>query len=334
MKVGVIGIGVMGYNYVKVISQLRDVELVGVVDNNEEVLTKISKNFGINIYDNGKDFFNKEKPDVVVISCPEKYHAEYTIMAIERNINVHLEKPVSDTMEGCYQILEASKKSKAKLNIGFILRVFPQYALIKDRIDSRKFGEVIHFSSRRNGSIIEGLRWEGKNDLFTYLVCHDADIFMWITGLKIERVYAEQTFRSLKHFNVHDTVQVLFKCNNNSIGTIECSWALPENSNISADMKLELIGTKEMAHIDLLNQGLNLYTEKGFIQKDMNIFPDIGNNFVIGALKNEFEMFLNSIFYSKNVMCTIEEGIEATKIGIASKYSVEKGTPVYIKDIF
>jgi len=333
IKAGVIGIGAMGSAYANMIKTLRDVELVGIMDVNEEQTTKIAAELGVKSYTDVEKFFNSEKPEVVVISCPDEFHAEYTTMALERNINVHLEKPVADTLENCIKILNASKKSKAKVNIGYILRILPQYSYIRDAIKSGKFGDIIHFYARRNGILNEGLRWKGRTDLSTYLLCHDADIMMWITGNKVERVYGEEAInKSLKSFNTHDSIQVNLKCEDGSIGVIECSWAIPNICRFSIDNRLEIVGTKEAAYVNLKEQGLLFLSEDGMLWPGMIFGADAGG-FFVGGLKNEFEKFIESIINNKPVMCSVEEGIEASKVAMAAKISIKENKVVYIKDI-
>jgi predicted dehydrogenase len=333
IKAGVIGIGVMGSSYAKMIKTLRDVELVGIMDVDENQTSKIAAELGVKSYTDAKNFFDSEKPEVVVISCPDEFHAAYTLMALERNINVHLEKPVADTLENCRKILDASKKSKAKINIGYILRILPQYSYIRDEIKSGKFGEIIHFYTRRNATLNEGLRWKGRTDLSTYLVCHDADIMMWMTGNKVERVYGEEAVnKSLKSFNTHDSIMVNLKCEDGSIGVIECSWAVPNVGRFSIDNRLEIVGTKEAAYVDLKEQGLIYLSDSGMIWPGM-IFGADADGFFIGGLKNEFEKFIEAIINDNPVMCSVEEGIEASKVAIASKMSIKENRVVYLKDI-
>lgn len=333
IKAGVIGIGAMGSSYARMIKTLRDVELAGIMDVDENQTINIAAELGVKSYKDAEKFFDSEKPEVVVISCPDEFHAEYTLMALERNINVHLEKPVADTLENCKKILNASKKSKAKINIGYILRILPQYSYIRDGIRSGKFGDIIHFYTRRNAVLNEGLRWKGRTDLSTYLVCHDADIMMWMTGNKVERVYGEEAInKSLKSFNTHDSIMVNLKCEDGSIGVIECSWAVPNVSRFSIDNRLEIVGTKEAAYVNLMDQGLLYLSDGGMIWPGMIFGADAGG-FFIGGLKNEFEKFIEAIINDKPVMCSVEEGIEATKVAIASKMSINENRVVYLKDI-
>jgi UDP-N-acetylglucosamine 3-dehydrogenase len=333
IKAGVIGTGVMGSNYARMIKTLRDVELVGIMDVNESQVTDLAKELNTSFFTDAEKFFDKKKPDVVVISCPDEFHARYTLMALERNINVHLEKPVADTLENCRIILEASKRTKAKINIAYILRILPHYSYIRDSIKSGKFGDIIHFYTRRNAILNEGLRWQGRTDLSTYLVCHDADIMMWMTGNKVARVYGEEVInKSLKKFNTHDSIQVVLKCEDGSIGVIECSWAVPNTGRFSIDNRMEIVGTKEVAYVNLQDQGLIYLSEEGMIWPGMVFAADAGG-FFIGGLKNEFEKFIDSITHDKPVMCPVEEGIEATRVAIAAKISIKESRPVYLKDI-
>jgi predicted dehydrogenase len=334
IKAGVIGIGVMGSTYARMIKTLRDVELVGLVDINPGHTDKIAAELNVKAFRDTETFFNEEKPEVVVISCPDEFHAEYTIAALERNINVHLEKPVADTLKNCSIILDASKKSNAKVNIGYILRILPQYSYVRDRIKSGKFGDILHFYTRRIGTINEGLRWKGNTDLSTYLVCHDADIMMWMTGNKVIRVYGEESAGKtpLKDFNTHDSIQVNLKCEDGSIGVIECCWAAPNSCRYSIDNRMEIIGSEEAAYIDLQNQGLVHLSEEGLIWPGMIFAADAGG-FLTGGLKNEFEKFLDSIINDKPVMCSVEEGIEASKIAIAAKISIDENRVVYLNEI-
>lgn len=332
LKAGVIGLGAMGSQYARIIKTLRGIKLVGVVDIDEKKLKDFSNELNVKAYKRSKDFLDIEKPDFVVISCPDEYHAENTILALERNIHVHLEKPVADTLENSMEILKASKSSKSKINIGYILRMLPQYSKIKEQVKNGDFGEILHFYTRRSGTLNEGLRWKGRTDLSTYLVCHDADVFMWITGLKINRVYGEEVKKVLTQYNTHDSIQVLLKCDDGAIGVIECSWALPNSCNFAIDNKFELIGTKSAAFLDLQNQGLNLYTSKGLIWPDLVFGPNV-DGFYVGALKNEIERFIDSILNNTSVMCSVEEGLEATKVALAAKKSIIENKVVYLKDL-
>ena len=57
-KIGVVGVGKMGEYHVGVLSEMREVDLVGVVDSNQERAKKISEQYKTHSYKNYKDLFN------------------------------------------------------------------------------------------------------------------------------------------------------------------------------------------------------------------------------------------------------------------------------------
>ena len=59
LRVGVVGIGVMGYNHVRVYSELakeEEIEIVGIVDANEKRVKKVAKSFDVPYFTNYKDY--------------------------------------------------------------------------------------------------------------------------------------------------------------------------------------------------------------------------------------------------------------------------------------
>ena len=99
LRAGVIGLGAMGSQYSRILKTMRGINLVGIVEVDEKKLHDFSTELNVKPYKKADEFFDNEKPDFVVISCPDEYHAENTILALERNIHVHLEKPVADTYD-------------------------------------------------------------------------------------------------------------------------------------------------------------------------------------------------------------------------------------------
>jgi len=77
---------------------------------------------------------------------------------------------------------------------------------------------------------------------------------------------------------------------------------------------------------------LHYYTEIGQSWPDMIFSPKV-EGFIVGAIKDENERFIESVISDKPVMCTVEEGIEATRVAIAAKLSLQNSEVVYLKDV-
>ena len=63
---------------------------------------------------------------------------EHAIAALEKGMNVFVEKPVCLTEEDCQALLDAEKRSGKKVMVGQVVRSFEEYKFLKEAYDSRK----------------------------------------------------------------------------------------------------------------------------------------------------------------------------------------------------
>ncbi len=95
-KVGVVGVGRMGEYHVGVLSEMREAELVGIVDSDQKRAKIISERYKTSHYKDYKDLF--PKVDAVVIAVPTSLHYAIGKEFIERGIHTLLEKPCTDDL--------------------------------------------------------------------------------------------------------------------------------------------------------------------------------------------------------------------------------------------
>jgi predicted dehydrogenase len=63
----------------------------------------------------------------VCISTYTDTHTEYAIAALERGAHVFLEKPVAETVAACERVIDAARRAKRALVVGYILQVHPSW---------------------------------------------------------------------------------------------------------------------------------------------------------------------------------------------------------------
>jgi predicted dehydrogenase len=115
LKVGIVGVS-RGDTYNNIFGKVNRSEVTAICDINSKNLEKAAKEVGLKdsgLYDNFDDFINSDI-DIVVIGTPIPVHAEQAVKALEMNKHVFSEVTVSNTIEGCQAILNATKKSKGK----------------------------------------------------------------------------------------------------------------------------------------------------------------------------------------------------------------------------
>ena len=97
VKVGVIGVGHLGQHHVKHYVSLKNANLVGIVDIDQERASEISKQFDIPVFNKLQDLLNQV--NAVSIVTPTPYHAEIAETCITNYINVFIEKPITQTLQ-------------------------------------------------------------------------------------------------------------------------------------------------------------------------------------------------------------------------------------------
>lgn len=125
MKVGVIGCGGMGtthYLSLKALTAIMDLEVVALADSRQEFLEKAQACFpDARVYYNGIELIEKESLDMLHICLPSYLHAEHAIAAMEKKINVFVEKPLCLTNEDAFAVAEGvwDVSADVKFKAGF-----------------------------------------------------------------------------------------------------------------------------------------------------------------------------------------------------------------------
>jgi predicted dehydrogenase len=82
--------------------------------------------------------------DMIDICSPARYHAQYAVMALEKNVHVMTEKPMARTWWEAKQVSEAARQSKAMFQLNDDNLFIPRYRALRNVIDDGMIGEVQH----------------------------------------------------------------------------------------------------------------------------------------------------------------------------------------------
>ena len=205
-RIAIAGFGQRGKTFVELAQQESDIELVGVCDINPDRLNSFAKkhNCTAPLFTDVETMLDETKPDGVVIAVPDFQHAPVAVAAMKRGCAVLLEKPMSQTVEGCREILKYAKESKGAL-LGFVLRGHPVYRKVKELLDEKIIGHVMNLQADEELFVLHGAsymrRWHrfvANSGGFMLAKCsHDIDILSWLIGENPCRV---SSFGSLSYF--------------------------------------------------------------------------------------------------------------------------------------
>lgn len=158
LKIGIIGTGWIAGAHIQQYKQMPDVEIVAgadLVEGKAEKFFKDNEVEGVRCYNSHKEMLDAEPDlDAVSICTYNKTHAKCAIYALEKGINVLLEKPMCVTVDEAIEIMRAEKKSGKILSIGFQPRLDPNMIKLKEIVQSGVLGKIYYIQTgggRRRG---------------------------------------------------------------------------------------------------------------------------------------------------------------------------------------
>lgn len=105
MDVGVIGVGSMGKNHVRVYSELKSVSTLAIYDTNRDVAKEVAKQHGAEYFETLQHLLNRV--DVVSVCVPTPYHASVVKKVFVAEKHILIEKPICLTyIEGMELIVK------------------------------------------------------------------------------------------------------------------------------------------------------------------------------------------------------------------------------------
>lgn len=220
LKVGLVGVGVISTLHIPAWLSLEDVELVALCDIRPEQMEKYPN---IRQYTDFYEMIEKEKLDVLDVCVPTYLHAEFSIAAMEKGINVLCEKPISLDEADISRMYEAAEKNKVKLMIAQVLRFWREYSVVKSIYDSKKYGKLLSGTMTRLGGY-PATSWDGwlmdekRSGLVPFdLHIHDLDFLVYAFGKPKNKT----SFRAKRP--EQDFINIVYEFDDFFIGT-EASW--------------------------------------------------------------------------------------------------------------
>ncbi len=178
LRAGVIGVGRMGQFHVNVYSELPDVQLVGVADINRQAGEAMVEKFRVDHFENYHELI--KRIDVASVAVPTALHYEVVREALQNDVHVLVEKPISDSYEKARELFEMAERRGLVLHVGHVERfngaVQELHKIAKD---------PILVESRRMGPFAERMKDDG---VVLDMMIHDIDILLNLVDSEVEKV--------------------------------------------------------------------------------------------------------------------------------------------------
>ncbi|MCL2034849.1 MAG: Gfo/Idh/MocA family oxidoreductase [Oscillospiraceae bacterium] len=151
LKFGIIGTGWIAESYIESIVKMPDVKIIAAADLIEGKAEKFFNRYGItgvHLYSSHKEMLDAETDlDAVCVCTYNRTHAECAIYALNKGVNVLLEKPMTVTLDEAADVVRAEKASGKLLSLGFQPRMDDNMQMIKKIVDSGELGKVYYIQT-------------------------------------------------------------------------------------------------------------------------------------------------------------------------------------------
>ena len=146
LRVAFIGVGMIANAHIRALNKMDDVEIVGAADIDKNALKGKQDEFGYGddmLFTDSSKMLKAVKPDAVNVCTPNGVHVKNTIDALRAGAHVIVEKPMAMNSRECKRMIEAAKKARKKLVIGFQYRYEPRTQFLKQAADRGTFGDIM-----------------------------------------------------------------------------------------------------------------------------------------------------------------------------------------------
>lgn len=331
VRIGIIGVGVMGSAHVNSVKQLKNCELTALCDIDPKVLERYRES-GVELFSDSEALFASGKVDGVIISTPHYFHVPLALRAMEHGIHVLVEKPIAVQKSEAERLVAASKAHpELKLSAMFCLRRIPTNIKIKQLIESGELGAI----RRINWIITDWFRtqryydsgdwrasWRGEGGGVLINQCpHQLDLMQWFFGMP-ERVTAFMSFGKYHRIEVEDEVTAYLEYPDGATGVFVTSTGEAPGTN-----RLEIAA--ERGRVILENGRLEFLRNEvpvsEFCRNSTERFamPPRWNCMIPGDSSNPhmhrdiIENFGKAILYGEPLTACASEGIRGLALGNA-----------------
>lgn len=200
--VAILGAGSRGADaYGTLINTRKDeFDIVAICDQRQERLDRFGKEFGVEkdmLFLDEKVFFEKKRADLLVIATQDADHYRHAMAAFKLGYHILLEKPLTDNIRECKNLLKAQKKYNVKALVCHVLRYAPAFYKLHELVNSGVIGRLVGINANEGPnywhqahSYVRG-NWRRREDSTPMILakcCHDLDLLQWYAGSKCKSV--------------------------------------------------------------------------------------------------------------------------------------------------
>lgn len=325
LRVGLIGLGMMGRHHARVVRELDGVKLVAVAD----AYGDPHGTAGDLPLCGSVEELIAQGIDMAVCAVPTGLHEEVGLALAAAGVHTLVEKPIASTIEGGAKLADAFESAGLVGAVGHIERFNPALQSLRTRIENGDLGDVYQIATRRQGPFPARIADVGVvKDLGT----HDIDLTAWLAQSPYKSVSARTSTRSGRPHE--DMVTASCQLANGVITAHLVNWLSPMKERLTV-----VTGEKGAFVADTLTADLTFY-ENGTVNTEWEAVSNFrgvseGNITRLALtkrepLKSEHEAFRDAVRGTRDGIVSMREGLNTLRVAEAMIESARSGQSVAV----
>lgn len=320
-RVGIVGSGVMGELFARLVTELPYTRLTGTVDVDLQKAEALGREHNAPAFEETQDLLEQVSLDAVIVATDEDEHLEPVRLAAQAGKPILLEKPLASSVAEGRAIIEAVTEAEVPLMVAHCVRFDRRYAAARAAIQAGDLGDVVEMSAWRKAPLAAGQRIAGRCSLSMFLGVHDIDFMLWATGHDVVQVFAAGQQKLLEHFGVYDSVVSVLTFDNGTVAGLELSWAAS-----TLLWQFSALGTKGTTLVTTPEFGSPTHTLEGWgFPRTLYDFGPLPTGQTPNVYKTELMHFFDCISNHRPFLIQPVEALKAVAVAEAVDRSLTSG---------
>jgi len=333
LAVGLIGVGRLGRVYARDLSgRIPETRLVAIADPAGPLAKEVAEEFDVpRHYADPFALIDDPSVDAVVIVTPTHTHREIVVAAAARRKPTFCEKPPALALDEVAAMQRAIASSGMFFQMGFMRRFDAGYATAHRQIQEGRIGTPLVFKATSRDPFRPSLEYANPKSSGGMLIdmgIHDFDLARWFMGevQTVSAIGATIAYPELATVGDIDNAIASLTFASGKLGVVD----LTRSGIYGYDISTEILGLEGTIKIGYLRETPVTVLTKNNVAHDtvpyfMERFRD--------AYTEQLQNFAQNVLQGRAAPITIEDGLEALRIGVAATRARQSGAPVTVAEV-
>ena len=333
LAIGLLGAGRLGRVYARdLASRIAETKLVAIADPLESLAKEVAAEFDVpKHYADPFALIDDPAVDALVIVSPTDTHRALVLAAAAKKKPTFCEKPPSIALNFAGEMREAILKSGMFFQMGFMRRFDAGYASAKKQIEEGRIGMPLVFKATSRDPFRPSLEYanpKSSGGMLLDMGIHDFDLARWFMGevKSVATIGATIAYPELATVGDIDNAITSLVFTSGKLGVVD----LTRSGIYGYDISTEILGLEGTVKIGYLRETpVTLLTKNSVAHDTVPYFMERFRD----AYTTQLQNFAQNVKQGRPAPITIDDGIEALRIGVAATRAHETGASVVVSTI-